>query len=516
MAEEELTPIVYEKFAEPRQANLETWPEQISNMTGYSDFNTTAVDDVFGWGSKYGETNWPPVFPRLPIDYNTVLNQTAMQYGRTSLYLLAKADTALSTPENRYTLCQVQTSITALCSTRYSANDNGGALSAQCSDPPDDLAFISTDPKAMLGSASLSADWPYMAAEWANSLSLNAGVNNANASNARLLSQFILQEPALNASMPSTAEALAVLAGCTALESARGTPFLQYWNYSLPTADHNIFAHPRPETFAAQLHTQEYASGGVYPWQRAFYPVLFLLFLSNLGCLAYFVSHSGLVTDFSEPQNLFALAINSPPSQAMAGSCGAGPNGNQYKVSWVVMEEREHLFVVGGSDAGTNKPLSMAKSFSNLRRRVHGGVSPLLPPRLRLSPSAPSSRAGSLTQDYASAGGKLPTVQWAEMRSPMYPSSSSAGPSTAGMTTGITTTVSSGRSTPTPRSAPGSTPASAGGQGMTHTGTWGENSLGRAPTSSTLSVASPPIAREGNRSPISRMYSVFSKRTSVL
>ncbi|KAI0528214.1 hypothetical protein F5B22DRAFT_641186 [Xylaria bambusicola] len=44
----------------------------------------------------------------------------------------------------------------------------------------------------------------------------------------------------------------------------------------------------------------------------------------------------GLVTDYTEPQNLFALAVNSPPSRALAGSCGHGPEGKEMGVPWRV------------------------------------------------------------------------------------------------------------------------------------------------------------------------------------
>jgi hypothetical protein len=66
-------------------------------------------------------------------------------------------------------------------------------------------------------------------------------------------------------------------------------------------------------------------------WQACFYPVLVLVFLINLLCLVYAVVRPGLMTDYTEPQNLFALALNSPSSNALAGSCGAGPRGDQYK-----------------------------------------------------------------------------------------------------------------------------------------------------------------------------------------
>lgn len=76
--------------------------------------------------------------------------------------------------------------------------------------------------------------------------------------------------------------------------------------------------------------------------------ILFLVFLMNIFVLVYFIFHRGLVTDFSEPPNLFALAVNSPPSQALAGSCGGGPEGKQYMVNWFVNHEGEHLYMEPG------------------------------------------------------------------------------------------------------------------------------------------------------------------------
>jgi hypothetical protein len=68
----------------------------------------------------------------------------------------------------------------------------------------------------------------------------------------------------------------------------------------------------------------------------------------NILVLIYFIIHRGLVTDFSEPPNLFALAVNSPPSHVLAGSCGGGPEGKQYMVNWFVNHEGNHLFMEPG------------------------------------------------------------------------------------------------------------------------------------------------------------------------
>jgi len=73
--------------------------------------------------------------------------------------------------------------------------------------------------------------------------------------------------------------------------------------------------------------------------------VLFTVFVVNILVLLYFLVNRGLVTDFSEPPNLFTLAVNSPPSHHVAGSCGGGPQADEYQVKWGVHMEGEHLYM---------------------------------------------------------------------------------------------------------------------------------------------------------------------------
>jgi hypothetical protein len=70
----------------------------------------------------------------------------------------------------------------------------------------------------------------------------------------------------------------------------------------------------------------------------------------NALMLVYFILQPGLVTDVSQPPQLFALAINSPPARVLAGSCGTGPEGKQYKNRWTINSEGEHLFMQPHSD----------------------------------------------------------------------------------------------------------------------------------------------------------------------
>lgn len=142
---------------------------------------------------------------------------------------------------------------------------------------------------------------------------------------------------------------------------------------------------PQTQYFNASLKAQQYASGGVDKGSEAWMVILFLVFIMNIFVLIYFLVHRGLVTDFSEPPNLFALAVNSPPSHLLAGSCGGGPEGKQYRVNWFVNTEGDHLYMEPGEKPilGGNvhvhthihppKPKSIfgviASSFNSLRER---------------------------------------------------------------------------------------------------------------------------------------------------
>jgi hypothetical protein len=163
-------------------------------------------------------------------------------------------------------------------------------------------------------------------------MDLNGGTYNNNASNARILTQLALEKPALPTDLPSLAEALAVYASSTLLIGSIDTPFVHYWDQPETILEGRGMA----QSFNASLRTQQYTSGHVASWQSIFYVVLLLVFAINIFCLVYFVLRSGLVTDFTEPQNLFALAINSPPSKQLKGSCGGGPQKRDLVVPWRV------------------------------------------------------------------------------------------------------------------------------------------------------------------------------------
>lgn len=344
MTEDDLAPIVYSEWnsTEPFDASL--WPSPLLDFYDPAQpWNKTVVDDVFGWGPGYNVSETMtvprPVFPKLPLPYNTILNGTGV-YGREAIYLLGQSPTA------GYALCSVKAFLTPYCSTRYNASRSGGTLEAICEDSNDNMQYIHSMPNATTGIIPSTKDYVSgIASEWGNSLSLNAGISDGNASNSRLLTQLILSAPQLSAALPSMAEALAVMAGSTLLMSTENTPFVEFWNYSAPMLEEGQYQY-----FNASLRAQQYASGGTENYQRGFYAVLVVVFVINVICLGYFVTHKGLVTDFSEPPNLFSLAVNSPPSGVMAGSCGGGPHGKQYGVPWHVNAEGDHLFMENSAD----------------------------------------------------------------------------------------------------------------------------------------------------------------------
>lgn len=127
--------------------------------------------------------------------------------------------------------------------------------------------------------------------------------------------------------------------------------------------------------FVASIEAQEYASGGTAAYQRAFIVVLFAVFILNFLAFVYFATHRDWYADVSEPSNLFSLAINSPPSKELAGSCGGGPHGKQFRSSWKLHEDGGHVYMesadrdLGGEDAGVRR-----------RRRFSEGLDMMMSP----------------------------------------------------------------------------------------------------------------------------------------
>jgi hypothetical protein len=389
---EHLAPIIFETWnATQEPLNHTTWPAQLEFSESHPSpfLGGTVLDDIFEWGEKYGDHGWPPVFMKYPQAYNTMFNGTGgagQQYGRTSIYVLGKSNSTHSEQESsdslEYFLCQLQVSQTPYCYTSYQASGQGAVLEAVCNDskpsskPSGSQRYIDNNPDAPASRVFADRDWPMIASEMARALSLNDGAFDGQSSNTRLLSQLLLRSPALDPERPSLAEALAVLAGCTLLQSTLDAPFVHYWEYNATEAPDGMFnaSNGKLVTFNASISAQQYASGGTAPKYNAFFPVLLGVFALNVVALAYFLTHKTWYVDFSEPPNLFSLAVNSPPSEAFAGCCGTGPSGKDYGVAWTLEQDQGHVFVHSGPRLESAEGCDGAETVGMKKRRVWTSV----------------------------------------------------------------------------------------------------------------------------------------------
>ncbi|KAF7719360.1 Uncharacterized protein PECH_004854 [Penicillium ucsense] len=347
MNETELAPLVYNQWPNSN-FDASTWsfspPDDIP--VSPSLWNKTVVDDIFGFGEKYNQQ--PPIFGKLPMAYNTILNTTG-RWPTSSIYLVGH--TSVSHPQ--YVMCGMRAKLTGVCSTQYTAASSGASLSTNCENGTDFLRYDRFHNDFVEGT--WQPDWKNVADVWASALSLGSGITDGQASNERLLMQLMpAYDPAtntysLNSSLPTVGEALAVMAGSTLILSSQDSPFVHYYEYN-----QTILPTPERQSFQASLQAVGYASGGTERWQGVFYVILIFAFLTSFICLAFVIleARGHQITDFTEPQNLFAIAVNSPPSSQIHGACGGGPVGPQMKERWhISMEEADaHYYIHAEND----------------------------------------------------------------------------------------------------------------------------------------------------------------------
>lgn len=244
----ELAPLVYDTWND-ELVNATTWTSQLL-MANATTTNKTVVDDIFGWTKEdnVGMTDYPPVFAKYPKPFNTILNNTSASYGRSAIYILGQGgvdESGYTGPDmgQIYTICQVDVDITPYCSTVYNAGGSGGKMEVKCGDPAadtvGDMAYINSKPDATVVRG--VKNWRDVGTDWSNSLSLGTGISDGAASNSRLLMQLQLVpeggknadpktlDVKLNAWLPSMAEAIAVLSGCTLLKSFIDAPFVSFF-----------------------------------------------------------------------------------------------------------------------------------------------------------------------------------------------------------------------------------------------------------------------------------------------
>ena len=349
MKREELTPMVYYEWPEKYRNNTAvpnstTWPNEY-DLSLPGNLRSTAVDSLF----DFDESQVHPIFPKIPEPYNTILNDSTV-YGPQSVYVLA------TSKDSTYTMCSIRAALTPDCSTQYHVTVSGAALGLNCQDPNDRLAYHNSEPKATNGA--WKQDYKDVATEWAKAISLGDGISDGKSTNARLLTQMIPKSNVLDGSLPSISEALAVLAGNTLLLSSLNSPFIHYWNYS---DEISTLKEPQYQAFNATYRNLDYQSGGTRQWQGMFYIVLTVVFVANFFCLIYFLISGGLMTDFIEPQNLFCLALLSPPSEDLAGACGGGPDKEHFDTAWNVKIDRQHDHLWLESSTGKRRAVGRHK-----------------------------------------------------------------------------------------------------------------------------------------------------------
>lgn len=271
---------------------------------------------------------------------STVQSSNNWAYKSGSVYTLVNNNAT-----EHYTLCEIRSWLSINCSTHLNISGTTGAhMSANCEDEHDPVSYRKSVPDAV---ESDESDWKWLAEAWQLAIYMNSGLTTLNASRDRILTALPLEDHHLPNKLPSLAEVLAALVSPTLISGSIKAPLVNYW----PPEAVNATLPGMPgweHEFNASITKQEYTSGSAMKWQNTFMTILILGFLLNLLCLVHlFIQLRGRpLTDFTDPANLFALAINSPPSYSLQGTCGGGPKDEQLDVPWRISysDQSNHYF----------------------------------------------------------------------------------------------------------------------------------------------------------------------------
>ncbi|KAF3930917.1 hypothetical protein ABW19_dt0207350 [Dactylella cylindrospora] len=256
----------------------------------------------------------PPLFVTAPTPFNVAIFSSS-GYADPSMYTLTGANST----SPAYTLCALRSLLTSRCSTTYLSASGGGNVTVNCS-PENPQSLSNFLPNA---TEIYQPQFKDISTELSYALSLNI----EDAALSRILGIFASsQVPGFNPSLPSLAEAFAVLysnalvlasvgAQFGADEVSNGYPGVIPYPVHLPTI----------ETFHAKVRTVEYASGIPHGWQAAFYAVLAGVAVTNIFCLGYFLLGArDLVFDVTEIENLFCVAFNAKFADGRVKRRGVG------------------------------------------------------------------------------------------------------------------------------------------------------------------------------------------------
>lgn len=344
MNEEEVKPLVYALWPNASVVNASAeikepkfgWDKNLT--VKYPDFgNRTVVDDIFQWGPKYGRR--PPIFSQTPKALNTVTYvlpfwdwQSPGLLDEDAVYVMA----TMTTSPREYAVCQLRSWVTPKCSTNFfMSGTSGGEMTANCdAENPD--RYSAKFPDAY---AAPNKGWNGVAERWLSGLGLQSA--NADSSGARTVALAALTEAALNPKLPSMAETLAVLSGVAMMKGSLGSTYHIKFDKTTEDMNGTSFASKPgfPETFDSSIRQQQYTSSFNDKWKGIFYIILAFVFFLNVFCLQYFLRNAGFLTDFTEPANIFTLAINSPSSHQLSGACGGGPRERDLVVPFRVSHD---------------------------------------------------------------------------------------------------------------------------------------------------------------------------------
>ncbi|KAK6536204.1 hypothetical protein TWF281_000447 [Arthrobotrys megalospora] len=285
-----------------------------------------------------------PLFVSLPPPFNVAIFSSA-GYTDPSMYVLTAAN-ATTTPS--YSLCALRSLLTSRCSTNYLSASGGGNVTTNCS-PNNPNALSRYLPSTR---DTYQSQFKDISTALAYALSLNV----ADAALSRILGIFATSTvPGFNPSLPSVAEALAILyANAIVLSSVNAQFGADEKSNSYAGVDPYPYQLPTTESFHSRIRTIEYASGVSTGWQASFYVVLAGVMVLNLFCLVYFFVTRGLVFDITEIENLFCVAFNSRPDGSGTdvdggvgrrdGFYGKGPKGKQFGLAFHVDCEEDERF----------------------------------------------------------------------------------------------------------------------------------------------------------------------------
>ena len=307
----------------------------------YNWYVSTEFDSLFG----FSEAAPPPVFFKFPAANNSRINErnnSQYDFRYPAQYLLLASGQA---DQTQYNICQMSMSFRRNCSTRLQMSMISSKLSVKCDDPN-----MSYDQPIDLAQEYTSANWTNLAYGWAEAIALDTGISDNDAATPYMLAELAPLGPGFESNRPALVESLAILAAHTLLDGMVNAPFNAFWPYNTTSLNNSV-----PQFANARVKQTVYRSG-IAPesaWQYLFFPILGTVFVLNLACFSYLLYISvfrawfirgadprlnGLGKDYTETEDLFRIALNSPAPRLGSPMPGAKNEGSVLNARWHLRE----------------------------------------------------------------------------------------------------------------------------------------------------------------------------------